>query len=115
MARARERTESAGNQGFLDSFTEVSEAVESGAGLPEVARAASRALNASVAVVDSSASEAAVAAFIADLLERRVTDRENIVARAHELGTDLSAGASVIVLRANPLQPAEGDWRARGP
>jgi sugar diacid utilization regulator len=182
MPRAGQRTESPANPTFLDAFTEVSEAVESGAGLPEVARAASRALNASVAVVDSSASvlavacaspederavlsegdvlelrvadadvgqlryrareeappatllrlvgtmiaqeversrapgrasEAAAAAFIADLLERRVTDRENIVARAHELGTDLSAGASVIVVRANPLQPAEGDWRAR--
>jgi len=182
MARAGQRTESPATPTFLDSFAEVSEAVESGAGLPEVARAASRALNASVAVVDSSASvlavacaspederavlsegdvlelrvadaevgqlryrareeappatllrlvgtmiaqeversrapgrasEAAAAAFIADLLERRVTDRENIVARAHELGTDLSAGASVLVVRANPLQPVEGDWRAR--
>ena len=44
---------------------------------------------------------------------RRVTDRENIVARAGELGCDLSGGASVIVVRARPQQPEEGDWRAR--
>ena len=31
--------------------------------------------------------------FLADLLSRKVTDRENIVARAEELGCDLAAGA----------------------
>jgi sugar diacid utilization regulator len=170
---------------FLDAFGDVSEAVESGAGLPEVARATSRALDASVAVVDSAgsvlavacasrederavlaleggaealpllvaktavgelrfrargepppdallrmvgslialevqrsqaperASEAAVAAFLSDLLGRKVTDRENIVARGHELGVDLAGGASVVVARARPRQPEEGDWRAR--
>ena len=38
---------------FLDAFEDVSEAVEAGAGLPEVARAAGRALDASVIVLDS--------------------------------------------------------------
>src|SRR4051794_35537594 len=182
MPAADQGTETAANSAFLDAFSDVSEAVESGAGLPEVARAVSRALDASVAVVDASAnvlavacaspdderavlssgevlelrvadvaagqlryrprgeppapalprplrtliaqeversrapgraSEAAASAFLADLLERRVTDRENIVARANELGADLASGGSVIVLRAHPLQPAEGDWRAR--
>ncbi|HET8673067.1 MAG TPA: helix-turn-helix domain-containing protein [Thermoleophilaceae bacterium] len=182
MPSAGQRAEGAANPAFLDAFSDISEAVESGAGLPEVARAVSRALDASVAVVDSSsnvlavacaspederavlsggevlelrvadapagqlryrkrgeeppaallrlvgtliaqeverakapgrASEAAAAAFLADLLERRVTDRENIVARANELGADLSGGGSVIVVRALPLQPAEGDWRGR--
>jgi len=61
MPRASQRAESAANSDFLDSFAAVSEAVESGAGLPEVARAASRALGASVAVVDSTASVLAVA------------------------------------------------------
>src|SRR5919204_4280176 len=174
--------ESAANPAFLDAFAGVSEAVESGAGLPELARATARALEASVAVVDASAnvlavacaspdeeravlssgevlelrvadttvgqlryrargeppptallrlvgtliaqeverskapsraSEAAAAAFLADVFERRTTDRENIVARANELGTDLSNGGSVLVVRALPLQPAEGDWRAK--
>ena len=38
---------------FLDALDEVSDAVESGAGLPAVARAAGRALDASVIVLDS--------------------------------------------------------------
>jgi sugar diacid utilization regulator len=59
------------------------------------------------------ASEAAVSDFLEDLFARRVTDRENIVARAAELGCDLSGGAVVIVVRARPQQPEEGDWRAR--
>jgi sugar diacid utilization regulator len=167
---------------FLDAVAEVTAAVEVGAGLPEVARATSRALHASVAIVDASgavlavaaaspaderallsagevtelraggevvgelrhsprdeppaaalvrwlatllgleveraraperASEAAVASFLRDLLDRRVTDRENIVARGKELGADLESGASVVVARAHPQVPEEGDWRAR--
>jgi sugar diacid utilization regulator len=167
---------------FLEAFADVSAAVESGAGLPEVARAAGRALGASVVVVDAAgsilavacaspadesavlsegqvlelraadatvgelryrargelppsalvryvgtligleversraperASEAAVSSFLRDLLDRKVTDRENIVARGHELGADLEGGASVVVARAHPQAPEEGDWRAR--
>jgi sugar diacid utilization regulator len=170
---------------FLESLDEVSEAVESGAGLPEVTRAAGRALDASVIVLDATggviavacassederavmagergaesvelrvaelpvgqlryrprgepppgsllrlvanliglevdrtkaperATEAAVSDFLEDLLERRVTDRENIVARAAELGCDVGGGAGVLVVRARPQGPEEGDWRAR--
>ncbi len=170
---------------FLDALDGVSEAVESGAGLPSVARAAGRALSASVIVLDASssvlavacasrederavmageggtetlellvadapvgrlryrpraepppsallrlvanlialelervkaperASEAAVGDFLADLLARRLTDSENILARASELGCDLSAGACALVVRARPQQPEETDWRAR--
>src|ERR671925_325580 len=61
MPPAHQRVESAANSAFLDAFADVSEAVESGAGLPEVARAVSRALDASVAVVDSSSNVLAVA------------------------------------------------------
>ena len=176
---------SAEPRSFLDALDEVSEAVESGAGLPEVARAAGRALDASVIVVDAASSvlavacassederavmagegdaesvelrvaevpvgqlryrprgepppaallrlvanlialeldrakaperatEAAVGDFLQDLLARRLTDRENIVARAGELGCDVAGGASVIVVRARPQGPEEGDWRAR--
>jgi sugar diacid utilization regulator len=46
---------------FLEALDEVSEAVESGAGLPSVTRAAGRALDASVIVLDSSSSVLAVA------------------------------------------------------
>ena len=170
---------------FLEALDEVSDAVESGAGLPAVARAASRALDASVIVLDPASSvlavacaspederavmageagtetvelrvadaevgrlryrprgeappgallrlvgnliglelersraperatEAAVGDFIQDLLGRRITDRENIVARAAELGCDLGGGATAIVVRARPQGPEEGDWRAR--
>jgi sugar diacid utilization regulator len=59
------------------------------------------------------ASEVAVASFLRDLLDRKVTDRENIVARGKELGVDLELGASVVVARAHPQAPEEGDWRAR--
>jgi sugar diacid utilization regulator len=182
MPGAEQRSESAANSDFLDSFAAVSEAVESGAGLPEVTRAVSRALNASVAVIDSSASVLAVACaspederavlsngevlelrvadssvgqlryrargeeppsallrlvgtmiaqeverslapsrasvaaasgLLADLLGRRTTDRDAIVARGGEMGVDLANGGSVIVIRTFPLQPTEGDWRAR--
>jgi DNA-binding PucR family transcriptional regulator len=59
------------------------------------------------------ASEEAVARFMRDLFARKVTDRENILARGKELGCDLSDGSAVIVARAHPITPAEGDWRAR--
>jgi sugar diacid utilization regulator len=170
---------------FLEALDEVSDAVESGAGLPAVARAAGRALDASVIVLDAGSSvlavacaspederavmageagtetvalrvaeaevgsmryrprgeqppgallrlvgnliglelersraperatEAAVGDFLQDLLARRVTDRENIVARAAELGCDIGGGATAIVVRARPQGPEEGDWRAR--
>jgi sugar diacid utilization regulator len=170
---------------FLEALDEVSEAVESGAGLPTVTRAAAHALAASVIVSDAAGSVLAVACrssederavmagesgaesaelrvaeqvvgrlryrprgepppaalmrlvanlialevdrakaperatgaavgdFLEDLLSREITDRENIVARAGELGCDLVAGAGVIVVRARPQGPEEGDWRAR--
>jgi sugar diacid utilization regulator len=190
MAQAQQPRRDAGEaapepRSFLEALDEVSEAVESGAGLPAVARAAARALQASVIVLDSSASvlavacaspederavmagedqtetvelvvadavvgrlrfraraeqpppsllrlvgnliglelerakaparasEAAVGDFLEDLLARRITDRENIAARAGELGCDLAAGATALVVRARPHGPEEGDWRAR--
>src|SRR5215218_2967976 len=165
MTASEKRARTPEARGFLDALDEVSEAVESGAGLPAVARAAGRALDASVIVLDASsrvlavacaspdderavmagqsgsallklrvadapvgqlrlrprgeppdssllrlvtnlialevdraraperATEAAVGDFLSDLLERRVTDRENIVARAEELGCDPRGGA----------------------
>jgi sugar diacid utilization regulator len=185
MSAAGESSARAAPSPFLAAFEQVAEAVESGAGLPAVARAVAAALDASVVVLDSAssvlavaclspedegaviagedgtevvelrvadermgelrfrargappesallrmmatllaqevgraraperASEAAVGDFLADLFSRRITDRENIVARGEELGADLSAGGVAIVARARPQQPEEGDWRAR--
>src|SRR5205807_6569134 len=50
-----------GESAFVEAFAGVAAAVESGAGLPEVARATSRALGASVAVIDAASSVLAVA------------------------------------------------------
>jgi sugar diacid utilization regulator len=185
MPAAPQSEPSAPASPVLDAFAEVSEAVEGGAGLPVVARAAARALEASVIVLDARssilavacrspederavlsgegsteisplrvadesvgelriaprgappaavllrmvttliaqevdraqaperASEAAVADFLADLLSRRLTDRQNVIARASELGCDLSDGGAVLVARARPHQAEEGDWRER--
>jgi sugar diacid utilization regulator len=187
MAEPARQTSSATAEprSFLESLDEVSDAVESGAGLPEVTRAAGRALDASVIVLDAAggvlavacessederavmageggadsvelrvaelpvgqlryrsrgepppgallrivgnlialevdrakaperATEAAVSDFLEDLFGRQITDRENIVARAGELGCDVTSGAAVIVVRARPQGPEEGDWRAR--
>lgn len=167
------------------SLDQLSEAIESGAGLPAVARAAARALGASVALIDRSSAVLAVAAsssaeeskllagggdvgtlelrvadsvvgelryrvrggdptpslirtvstllalelersrapewasdeaagtFVRAVLDRKVTDRGDIVARAAELATDVAAGAGVVVARAAPRSAQTGDWRAR--
>jgi sugar diacid utilization regulator len=58
-------------------------------------------------------SEVAQATFLRALLERSVTDRGDILARASELGLDLSSGGAVIVVRAHHYAPTEGDWRGR--
>ncbi|HVW45586.1 MAG TPA: helix-turn-helix domain-containing protein [Solirubrobacterales bacterium] len=162
----------------------LSEAVESGAGLPAVARAAARLLDASVALIDRSsavlavagaspdqeerllsggegvtvvelrvadnavgelryrakapaapsiarmvttllalelersrapewASDEAAGAFVGDVLQRRVVERADIVARGAELGADLDRGAGVLVLRAAPRSAQTGEWRGR--
>jgi sugar diacid utilization regulator len=164
----------------------LSEAIESGAGLPAVARAAAAALGASIALIDRSSAVLAVAAsssaeeeklvasaagvetaelrvadavvgelrfrirgegtlpastvrmvatllglevararapewasgeaaseFVGAVLERGLDDPADISARAAELGTDLSAGAGVVALRAHPRSAQPGEWRER--
>jgi len=169
------------DSGSLDA---LAEAVESGAGLPAVARAAARVLDASVALIERSGAVLAVAgaspdqeqkllaggervttvelrvadsavgelryrsktapdpaiarmvttllalelersrapdwqseevagAFVAAVLERKVTDRGDIIARAAELGADLERGAGAIVLRVAPRAAQTGEWRGR--
>jgi DNA-binding PucR family transcriptional regulator len=169
----------------LAAFAAITDAVEGGAGLPEILRAAARALDASLILIDRSASILAVAArspaderslmrdtddvdtvelrvaeapvgqlrmrtrnhapdsallrlvttliasevervraperaseeaatmFQRAVLSRAIPDRQDLLARGKELGTDLSAGASVAVVRAHARTPTEEDWRRR--
>src|SRR3954452_20855761 len=168
----------------LSTLDAITDAVESGAGLPEVIRAAARALDASLVLVDrrgtvlaaatrspadersllaggagvetlelrvadapvgalrmrarsgpgaallrlvttlvasevervrapERASEEALAGFMRAVMARELGDRADILARAGELGTDLSGGGSVIVVRAHARSPVEDDWRQR--
>ncbi|MBV9818479.1 MAG: helix-turn-helix domain-containing protein [Solirubrobacterales bacterium] len=178
----------------LGAFAAITDAVEAGAGLPEILRAAARALDASLVLIDRSASVLAVAArspaderslmrgtgevstvelrvaetpvgqlrmrsravdgrveagragpdsallrlvttLIASEVERvraparaseeaatnfqravldgAIADRDDLIARGRELGTDLGAGASVAVVRAHPRTPTQDDWRRR--
>ena len=59
------------------------------------------------------ASEAAQAAFLSAVLQREVTDRDEIVADAGELGIDVAAGSALIVVRTHHYAPADEDWRGR--
>jgi sugar diacid utilization regulator len=172
----------------LEALDAVTDAVESGAGLPEVVRAASRALDdASLALTDRSgavlavaarstadertlmtdaddvdvhelrvadeqvgqlrirfradadapspmvlrlvltlvasevqrvraparASERAVADFLHDLLNRRLTNGPEVIARGDELGVDLRDGAAIVVVRAQLHVASEEGWRER--
>lgn len=179
----------------LAALEAVTEAVESGAGLPEVVRAAAKALDASLAVADAWGATLAVAArspaeerallsqgkgvsstplrvgdtvvgtlhmratgsggedsdiesgepseqmkrllvtmiasevervraperasvlaaseFLRAILQRELTAREDLLARAKELGLDVQDGASMIVARAVPQAPTDEGWRAR--
>ena len=169
----------------LGAFAAITDAVEAGAGLPEILRAAARALDASLILIDRSATVLAVAArspaderslmrdaddvttlelrvaespvgqlrmrsrertpdsavlrlvttliasevervraperaseeaatsFQRAVLARSIMDRDDLIARGKELGTDLASGASVAVVRAHARNPTEDDWRRR--
>jgi sugar diacid utilization regulator len=169
----------------LSALAAITEAVQAGAGLPEVLRAAGRALDASLILIDRSgsilavtarspaderslmrdgqdvetidlkvadvavghlrmrtrehtpdpsmlslvttliasevervraperASEEASTAFLRALLRGEIADRDDLIARGKELGTDVSGGATALVVRAHPRNPTEDDWRRR--
>ncbi len=169
----------------LGAFGAITDAVEAGAGLPEILRGAARALDASLILIDRSASVLAVAvrspaderslmrdaedvvsielkvadasvgqlrmrvrgeppdgamlrlvatliasevervraperaseeaalSFLRAVLARRIPDREDLLARGRELGSDLSNGGAVLVVRAHARHATEDDWRRR--
>jgi sugar diacid utilization regulator len=184
MSATAKGQKKAANPTDAGDLAALSEAVEAGAGLPAVARAAARVLDASVALIDRSGAVLAVAgaspdqeqkllaagpgvtttelrvadsvvgelrhrgtdepdpviarmvttllalelersrspeweseevasAFVEAVLDREVTDRGDIVARAAELGADLAKGAGVIVVRTAPRVAQTGEWRDR--
>jgi sugar diacid utilization regulator len=182
---ARSREASASGAPDLAALGAITDAVQSGAGLPEILRAAARALDASLILIDRTgavlaaaarspaderslmrdaadvnsielrvaeapvghlrmrsrdtepdasmlalvttliasevervraperASEEAAANFQRAVLRGQIDNRENLLACGKELGTDLAAGGSVVVVRAHPRSPTEDDWRQR--
>jgi sugar diacid utilization regulator len=59
------------------------------------------------------ASEEAATAFLRAILRREIGNAADLVARGKELGTDLSHGSALLVVRAHPRTPTEDDWRRR--
>jgi PucR family transcriptional regulator, purine catabolism regulatory protein len=59
------------------------------------------------------ASEEAATSFMRAVLDGRIQVRDDLIARGKELGTDLSVGATVVIIRAHPRNPTEEDWRRR--
>ena len=58
-------------------------------------------------------SESAAADFLRAVLDRELTDRQELLARAKELSLELEGGASMIVARAYPQAPTDEGWRGR--
>jgi DNA-binding PucR family transcriptional regulator len=60
------------------------------------------------------ASEEAAAMFVAAVLAREISGREEVLAAAREVGLrDLERGASVLIAHAHPQAPAQEGWRTR--
>jgi PucR family transcriptional regulator, purine catabolism regulatory protein len=59
------------------------------------------------------ATEEAAGDFVRALLDRKITDRGDIEARAAELGSDLTGGTGVVIARAVPHVAQTGEWRSR--
>jgi DNA-binding PucR family transcriptional regulator len=60
------------------------------------------------------ASEEAAATFVASVLGRELTERDEVLAAAREVGLrDLERGAAVLIAHAHPQAPAQEGWRSR--
>jgi sugar diacid utilization regulator len=62
---------------------------------------------------DEWGNEGAVSEFIRALLDGSMTGTDDLVARAGEIGCDLSRGGGVLMVRAHAGSAQEGDWRSR--
>lgn len=62
---------------------------------------------------DEWGNEDAVSELIQALLDGSLTDPEEVVARAGEVGCDLSRGGGVLMVRAHAGSAQEGEWRSR--
>src|SRR6266576_4308275 len=91
-------TKRSGRSADPDSLEELSAAIESGAGMPAVARAAGRALDASVALIDRAANVLAVAAASPD-------EERKLLAGG--------AGVETVELRVADAPVGELRWRPR--
>ena len=58
-------------------------------------------------------SESAATDFLRAVLDRKLTDRQELLTRAKELSLELEGGASMIVARAHPQAPTDEGWRGR--
>src|SRR5664279_930405 len=102
MTATSKRAETPANEGDAGLLDALSEAVESGAGLPAVARAAARVLGASVALIDRSSSVLAVAGASPDQEQRLLSGGDGVT--TVELRV---ADAAVGELRYRAAQPPE--------
>src|ERR1700710_1339778 len=102
-SKGSESPAKSGNPTLLDA---LSEAVESGAGLPAVARAAARLLDASVALIDRSSAVLAVAGASPDQEERLA---------AGGGGGAGGEGVTVVALRVADTAVGELRYRAKSP
>ena len=57
--------------------------------------------------------ETVVAEVLREIMDGSVSDPDEIVARANEVGCDVSRGAGVLMVRAHSGSAQDGDWRAR--
>ena len=89
----------------IDALNEISEAVESGLGLPEVVRAAARALGASLVLVDRSSSVLAVAARSSADERALMSDAAGVVAHDLRVG-DAVVGTLRVRGRSSDPRPA---------
>jgi sugar diacid utilization regulator len=79
MPPARDKQKKPANQAEEGTLDALAEAVESGAGLPAVARAASKVLNASVALIDRSSAVLAVGGAAPDQEEKLLAGGDGVV------------------------------------